>query len=79
MKALAEGKLTAATEAPKVRQIHKEVEGNISAYFPSEVKESLCVVPAKTGNNVKECLAEALRDLLRKHNVAVSLELGEGR
>jgi len=33
----------------------------------------------KTGNNVKECLAEALRDLFRKHNVPVSVELGEGR
>ena len=79
VKALAKGKLPAAAEATKVRQIHKEGEVNISAYFPSEVKASLRMVQAKTGNNVKECLAEALRDLFRKHNVAVSLELGEGR
>ena len=79
VKALVKGKLTAAAEAPKVRQIHKEGEVNISAYFPSEIKASLRMVQAKTGNNVKECLAEALRDLFRKHDVAVSLELGQGR
>lgn len=67
------------THAPKVRQIHKEGEVNISAYFPAEVKSSLRMVQAKTGNNVKECLAEALRDLFRKHNVPVSVELGEGQ
>lgn len=66
-------------DAPKVRQIHKEGEVNISAYFPAEVKASLRMVQAKTGNNVKECLTEALRDLFRKHNVPVSVELGEGR
>lgn len=71
----------AASPAPaaKVRQIHKEGEVNISAYFPAEVKASLRMVQAKTGNNVKECLAEALRDLFRKHNVPVSVDLGEGR
>ena len=79
VKALAKGKLTAAAEAPRVRQIHKEGEVNISAYFPSEVKASLRMVQAKTGSNVKECLAEALRDLFRKYNVPVSVELGEGR
>jgi hypothetical protein len=67
------------TEAPKVRQIHKEGEVNISAYFPAEVKASLRMVQAKTGNNVKDCLAEALRDLFRKHNVPVLVELGKGR
>lgn len=66
-------------EAPKVRQIHKDGEVNISAYFPAEVKASLRMVQAKTGNNVKDCLAEALRDLFRKHNVPVSVELGKGR
>jgi len=66
-------------DAPKVRQIHKEGEVNISAYFPPEVKSSLRMVQAKTGNNVKECLAEALSDLFRKHNVPVSVESGEGR
>lgn len=66
-------------EATKVRQIHKEGEVNISAYFPAEVKASLRMVQAKTGNNVKDCLAEALHDLFRKHNVPVSVELGEGR
>ena len=70
------GVAIAALDAPKVRQIHKEGEVNISAYFPAEVKASLRMVQAKTGNNVKECLAEALRDLFRKHNVSV--ELGEG-
>jgi len=68
-----------STEAPKVRQIHKEGEVNISAYFPAEVKASLRMVQAKTGNNVKDCLAEALRDLFTKHNVPVSVELGKGR
>lgn len=69
----------ALEDAPRVRQIHKEGEVNISAYFPAEVKASLRMVQAKTGKNVKDCLAEALRDLFRKHNVPVSLELGEGR
>ena len=68
-----------STEARKVRQIHKVGEVNISAYFPSEVKASLRMVQAKTGNNVKDCLAEALRDLFRKYNVPVSVELGKGR
>ena len=65
--------------APKPRQIHKAGEVNISAYFPAEVKASLRMVQAKTGYNVKDCLAEALRDLFRKHNVPVSVEPGEGR
>lgn len=67
------------TVVPKPRQIHKAGEVNISAYFPAEVKASLRMVQAKTGYNVKDCLAEALRDLFRKHNVPVSAELGEGR
>lgn len=65
--------------APKPRQIHKAGEVNISAYFPAEVKASLRMVQAKTGNNVKDCLAEALRDLFRKHDVPVSADLAEGR
>lgn len=68
-----------ATAAPKTRQIHKAGEVNISAYFPAEVKASLRMVQAKTGYNLKDCLAEALRDLFRKHNVPISVELGEGR
>ena len=64
---------------PKPRQIHKAGEVSISAYFPAEVKASLRMVQAKTGYNVKDCLAEALRDLFRKHNVPVSVDLGEGR
>lgn len=64
--------------APKPRQIHKPGEVNISAYFPAEVKASLRMVQAKTGYNVKNCLAEALRDLFRKHNVPVSVDLGGG-
>lgn len=66
-------------QASKARQIHKPGEVNISAYFPAEVKASLRMVQAKTGYNVKGCLAEALRDLFKKHNVPVSTELGEGR
>lgn len=69
----------ATIEAPKVRQIHKEGEVNISAYFPAEVKASLRMVQARTGNNVKDCLAEALRDLFIKHDVPVFVGLGEGR
>lgn len=68
-----------AAVAPKTRQIHKAGEVNISAYFPAEVKASLRMVQAKTGYNLKDCLAEALRDLFRKHSVPVSVELGEGR
>ena len=49
---------------------------NISAYFPAEVKSSLRMVQAKTGSNVKGRLAEALRDLFRKHNVPVSVGAG---
>lgn len=83
MKAAAKAKprvaAAAPAEAPKVRQIHKEGEVNISAYFPAEVKASLRLVQAKTGNNVKECLAEALRDLFRKHNVPVAVELEGGQ
>lgn len=73
------GAAIATMDAPKARPIHKEGEVNISAYFPAEMKASLRMVQAKTGNNVKECLAEALRDLFRKHNVPVSVELGESR
>jgi len=73
------GVTIATIDAPKVRQIHKEGEVNISAYFPADVKASLRMVQAKTGNNVKECLGEALGDLFRKHNVLVPVELEEGR
>ena len=68
-----------AAVVPKTRQIHKVGEVNISAYFPAEVKASLRMVQAKTGYNVKDCLAEALRDLFRKHNVPVSAALAEGQ
>lgn len=64
---------------PKTRRIHKAGEVNISAYFPAEVKAALRMVQAKTGYNLKDCLAEALHDLFRKHKVPVSVELGEGR
>jgi hypothetical protein len=66
-----------ATVVRKNRQIHKSGEVNISAYFPVEVKASLRMVQAKTGNSVKDCLAEALRALFRKYNVPVSIESGE--
>lgn len=65
--------------SPKPRQIHKAGEVNISAYFPAEVKASLRMVQAKTGYNIKDCLAEALRDLFRKHNVPVAVDLDGGR
>jgi hypothetical protein len=50
------GVAIASIDVPKSRQVHKEGEVNISAYFPAEVKASLRMVQAKTGNNVKECL-----------------------
>jgi hypothetical protein len=62
------------TEPPK-RVVHKPGEVNISAYFPAEVKSALRLVQAKTGNNVKQCLAEALADYFRKHNVPVTVPL----
>lgn len=73
------GVAIAALNASKVRQIHKKSEVNDSAFFPAEVKASLRMVQAKTGRNVKECLTEAQQDPLRKHNVPVSVEPGEGR
>ena len=74
------GKTKAATtEVSKVRQIHMVGEVNTLAYFQAEVKASLRMVQAKTGNSVKDCSVEALRDLFKKHNVPVSVELGEGR
>lgn len=65
----------AAPAAAKSRVIHKAGEVNISAYFPSDVKSALRLVQAKTGNNVKQCLAEALADYFRKHNVPVTIRL----
>jgi Antitoxin-like ribbon-helix-helix len=64
----------ATKPAPK-RIVHKPGEVNISAYFPPEVKSALRLVQAKTGNNVKQCLAEALADYFRKHNVPVTVPL----
>lgn len=69
----------AALDASKVRQIHIKSELNISTFFPAEVKASLRMVQAKTARNVKEGPTEALQDLLRKHNVSVSVEPREGR
>lgn len=63
--------------APAPRQVHKPGEVNISAYFPREVKSALRMVQAKTGKNVKQCLAEALQDYFRKHNVPVAIPLDE--
>ena len=57
------------------RPAHKEGEVNISAYFPAEVKAALRITQAKTGKNVKQCLAEALADYFRKYNVPVSVPL----
>jgi hypothetical protein len=69
----------ASVGAPRARPIHKEGEVNISAYFPAEVKASLRMVQSKTGNNVKQCLAEALRDLFSKYDVPVAVDLRESR
>ena len=66
------------TVMPKTRLIHKAGEVNISAYFPAEVEASLRMVQAKTGYNLKDCLAEALRDLFLKQNVPDSVEPSEG-
>lgn len=67
-------------EAPaKQREVHKPGEVNISAYFPAEVKAALRMAQAKTGKNVKQCLAEALQDFFRKHNVPVAVSLEQPR
>jgi hypothetical protein len=63
----------------QVRQVHKPGEVNISGYFPPEVKAALRMVQAKTGKNVKQCLAEALQDFFRKYNVPVTVPLDEPR
>ena len=63
----------------RVHYVHKLGEVNISAYFPAEMKVSLRMVQAKTGNNVKKCLAEALCDLFKKHDVPVPEDLGTDR
>lgn len=65
--------------SPAARQVHKPGEVNISAYFPAEVKAALRMAQAKTGKNVKQCLAEALQDFFRKHNVPVAIQLDEPR
>jgi hypothetical protein len=62
---------TKKTDPPRV--IHKPGEVNISAYFDPKVKAALRHVQAKTGKNIKACLAEALQLLFRKHNVAVTV------
>lgn len=75
-------KKAAASPAPaplQVRQVHKPGEVNISGYFPAEVKAALRMVQAKTGKNVKQCLAEALQDFFRKYNVPVTIPLDEPR
>lgn len=45
----------------------------------AEVKSALRLAQAKTGKSVKECLAEALQDFFRKHNVPVAVSLDERR
>jgi antitoxin-like ribbon-helix-helix protein len=62
-----------ATSLPRTRNIHKPGEVNISAYFNPEVKAALRHVQAKTGKNIKDCLAEALQMLFRKYNVPVTI------
>lgn len=70
-------KETQAQQAAAPRQIHKPGDVNISAYFPKEVKAALRMAQAKTGKNVKECLAEALQDFFRKHNVPVTVPMDD--
>lgn len=65
--------------ASKPRQIHKSGAVNVSAYFPAKVKASLRMVRAKTGYNLEDCPAEALRDLFQKRDAPLSVQLGEGR
>ncbi|MBV8772161.1 MAG: hypothetical protein JO266_04475 [Acidobacteria bacterium] len=65
--------LKKTSPAPQTRAIHKPGEVNISAYFPPEVKAALRHVQAKTGKNIKSCLAEALQMLFRKYNVPVTV------
>jgi len=60
-------------KTPPPRTIHKPGEVNISAYFDPEVKAALRHVQAKTGKNIKACLAEALQLLFRRYNVAVTV------
>jgi hypothetical protein len=67
------------TAVPKSRQIHKAGAIDSSAYFPAELRASLHMVQGKTGSNLKDCLAAALRDFFRKHNAPISVELGEVR
>jgi hypothetical protein len=62
-----------AAAAPAPREIHKPGQVNISAYFEPEVKAALRHVQAKTGKNIKVCLAEALQLLFRKYNVPVTV------
>jgi len=61
------------TPSARTKIIHKPGEVNISAYFAPEVKSALRQVQAKTGKNIKACLAEALQLLFRKHNVPVTV------
>ncbi|ERV70180.1 TPA: hypothetical protein NR963_004194 [Pseudomonas aeruginosa] len=63
---------------PQARQVHKEDEVNISAYFPADVKSCLRMVQSRNGKNVKDCLAEALLDLFIKHDVPVPLSMKMG-
>lgn len=76
-KAVKESPSPAAKEIATPRQIHKPGEVNISAYFPKEVKAALRMAQAKTGMNVKQCLAEALQDFFRKHNVPVTVPMDD--
>ena len=80
--AVARAPQTAEASAPPVattRHGQKIGDVNISAYFPAEVKAALRMAQAKTGKNVKQCLAEALQDFFRKYNVPVPVDLGDGR
>jgi len=63
----------------RAHRIRKACEVKMLAYFPADVKASLRMIQGMRGHNLKDCLTEALCDLFRKHNLSVSIELGEGR
>lgn len=51
------------------KQANRVSKTNITGYFPHEVKASMRLVQAKTGDNMQDLLGEALNDLFAKYNV----------
>lgn len=50
---------------------------NVSAYFPPEVRSSIRLVQAKTGENMTDTLAEALNLLFAKYGVPETAPRGD--